>query len=108
LTVTVIYNVFGWPFTSMIVVIGRDQLHLAAGGIGILSSMDGIGAFIGAIAIGLWVRPRHFSRLYLGAVLTYSVIAVAFALAQTTLSAGAALLLTGLPRPGFSVMQASL
>jgi len=108
LTVTVIYNVFGWPFTSMIVVIGRDQLHLAAGGIGILSSMDGIGAFIGAIAIGLWVRPRHFTRLYIGAVLTYLVLAVAFALAPTTLSAGAALLLTGLSNSGFSVMQATL
>src|SRR6185312_4495631 len=108
LTVTVIYNVFGWPFTSMIVVIGRDQLHLAAGGIGILSSMDGIGAFIGAIAIGLWARPRHFTRLYIGAVLTYLVLAVAFALAPTTLFAGAALLLTGLSNSGFSVMQATL
>ena len=26
LTVTVIYNVFGWPFTSMVPVIGQDQL----------------------------------------------------------------------------------
>src|SRR6185312_5238639 len=50
-----------------------------------LSSMDGIGAFIGAIAIGLWVRPRHFTRLYIGAVLTYLVLAVAFALAPATL-----------------------
>src|SRR5580693_3846249 len=48
LTITVIYNVFGWPFTSMIPVIGQDSLHLAAGGIGILASMDGIGAFLSA------------------------------------------------------------
>jgi len=41
LTVTIIYNVFGWPFTSMIPVIGQDNLHLAPGGIGILASMDG-------------------------------------------------------------------
>src|SRR5579883_665303 len=68
-TVTVIYNVFGWPFTSMVPVIGQDSLHLAADGIGILASMDGIGSFAGAIAIALWVRPPHFTRLYLGAVL---------------------------------------
>jgi hypothetical protein len=28
LVVTVIYNIFAWPFTSMIPVIGRDRLHL--------------------------------------------------------------------------------
>ena len=48
LTVTVIYNVFGWPFTSMIPVIGQDNLQLGASGIGILASMDGVGSFIGA------------------------------------------------------------
>jgi hypothetical protein len=31
--------VFGWPFTSMIPVIGQDSLHLAPCGIGILASL---------------------------------------------------------------------
>jgi MFS family permease len=108
LTVTVIYNVFGWPFTSMIPVIGQDNLHLAARGIGLLASMDGIGSFIGAIAIALWAKPGHFTRLYLGAVLSYLVLLIAFALAPTTILAGTALLLTGLSNSGFSVMQATL
>jgi MFS family permease len=108
LTVTVIYNVFGWPFTSMIPVIGQDSLHLGAGGIGILASMDGIGSFIGAIAIALWARPPHFTRLYIGAVLSYLVLLMGFALVPHPLFAGAALLLTGLANSGFSVMQATL
>jgi MFS family permease len=108
LTVTVIYNVFGWPFTSMIPVIGQDSLHLAAGGIGILASMDGIGAFVGATAIALWARPRHFSGLYLGAVLGYLVLMMGVAQAPTAFFAGAALLSTGLANSGFSVMQATL
>jgi MFS family permease len=108
LTVTVIYNVFGWPFTSMIPVIGQDSLHLEATGIGILASMDGIGAFVGAIAIALWARPAHFTRLYIGAVLSYLVLLIGFALAPGPLFAGAALLLTGLSNSGFSVMQATL
>jgi MFS family permease len=108
LTVTVIYNVFGWPFTSMIPVIGQDSLHLAATGIGILASMDGIGAFIGAIAIALWARPAHFNRLYVGAVISYLILLIGFALAPGSLFAGAALLLTGLSNSGFSVMQATL
>jgi MFS family permease len=108
LTVTIVYNVFGWPFTSMIPVFGQDSLHLSPGGIGILASMDGIGAFFGAIAIALWVRSAHFDRVYIGAVLSYLVLVVGFALAPDIGFAGSALLLTGLANSGFSVMQATL
>jgi MFS family permease len=58
--ITVIYNTFGWPFTSMIPVIGQDNLGLGPAGIGLLASMDGIGAFCGAIAIALCAKPPHF------------------------------------------------
>jgi MFS family permease len=108
LTVTVIYNIFGWPMTSMIPVIGQDSLHLAASGIGVLASMTGVGAFIGAIAIAVWARPRHFTRLYIGAVLSYLTLIIVFAMAPLPLASGAALLATGLANSGFSVMQATL
>ncbi|HWB51783.1 MAG TPA: MFS transporter [Stellaceae bacterium] len=108
LTITVTYNVFGWPFTSMIPVIGQDSLHLAPGGIGVLASMDGIGAFISAAAIALWARPRHFVTLYVGAVLGYMTLMIGVAQAPTAVLAGTALLSTGLANSGFSVMQATL
>jgi MFS family permease len=108
LTITVIYNVFGWPFASMIPVIGQASLHLAPGGIGILASMDGVGAFVGAIAIALWVRPAHFPRLYIGAVFCYLILLIVVAAAPHALLTGAALLFTGLANSGFSVMQATL
>ena len=53
--ITVIYNIFGWPFTSMVPVIGQDNLHLGAEGIGILASMDGVGAFCGAMVMALFL-----------------------------------------------------
>lgn len=108
LTITVIYNLFGWPFTAMIPVIGQDNLHLGAKGIGILASMDGIGAFCGAIAIALWVRPEHYARLYIGGVVSYLVMLIVFALAPSVPLAGAALLFTGVSNAAFSVMQATL
>jgi MFS family permease len=108
LTVTIIYNVFGWPVTSMIPVIGQDSLHLSPGGIGVLASMTGVGAFAGAAAIALWARQPHFTRLYIGAVLGYLVLVMGFALAGQATVAGAALLATGLANSGFSVMQATL
>lgn len=108
LTITVIYNLFGWPFTAMIPVIGQDNLHLGASGIGILASMEGIGAFCGAIVIALWVRPEHYARLYIGGVVSYLVMLIVFALAPSVPLAGAALLFTGVSNAAFSVMQATL
>jgi MFS family permease len=108
LLVTVIYNVFGWPFTAMIPVIGKDNLDLGAGGIGLLASMDGIGAFIGVVAIAVYARPAHYARLYVGGVTVYMLMLIVFALVPNVLVAGAALLMTGVANAGFSVMQATL
>jgi MFS family permease len=108
LIITVIYNVFGWPFTSMIPVIGQDNLHLGAGGIGVLASMDGIGAFCGSIALALWAKPRHYARLYVSGVVLYLMLLILFALVPNAPLAGAALLFTGVCNAAFSVMQATL
>jgi MFS family permease len=108
LVVTVIYNTFGWPFTSMIPVIGQDNLHLGAVGIGLLASMDGVGAFCGAVMIALFARPSAFARLYIGGVFVYLAMLPIFALAPHPLLAGTVLLATGLANAGFSIMQATL
>jgi MFS family permease len=108
LIVTVIYNVFAWPFTSMIPVIGRDRLHLGPEGVGLLATMDGIGAFAGALVLALWLTPRWYGRAYIGGVLCYMLMVVIFALAQNPVLAGAALLFTGIGGAGFGTMQATL
>jgi MFS family permease len=108
LTVTVIYNVFAWPFTSMVPVIGQDQLLLGPEGIGILASMDGIGAFAGAVLLTLFLRPSLYRHAYIGGVTLYMVMLVVFALVPIPMIAGSALLFTGLGGAGFSIMQATL
>jgi MFS family permease len=108
LVITVIYNTFGWPFTSMIPVIGQDNLHLGAVGIGLLASMDGVGAFCSAVMIALFARPSAFARLYIGGVFVYLAMLPIFALAPHPLLAGTVLLATGLANAGFSIMQATL
>ena len=108
LVVTVIYNIFAWPFTSMIPVIGRDRLQLGPEGVGLLATMDGIGAFVGAFLVVLWLTPRWYGKAYLCGVICYLITVVIFALVQSPALAGAALLLTGLGGAGFSTMQATL
>jgi MFS family permease len=108
LIVTVIYNVFAWPFTSMIPVIGRDRLLLGPEGVGILASLDGIGAFFGALLLAVWLTPRWYGRAYVGGVILYMIMLIVFAVVTSPTMAGVALLLTGLGGAGFSTMQATL
>jgi MFS family permease len=108
LTVTVIYNLFGWPFTSMVPVIGHDQLGLGPEGVGILASMDGVGAFCGAILAAVYLRPEWYARVFLGGSAIYMVMLIVFALTPWPLVAGGVLLFTGIGGAGFSIMQATL
>ena len=108
LTVTIIYNVFAWPFTAMIPVVAQGSLHLNDAYTGVLQSTDGIGAFIGALAIGVFVGRRHFAVAYIGGVLSYLVFIILFALLADPFAAGAALLAEGIGGSGFSIMQATL
>lgn len=54
---TIIFNVFGWPFTSMIPVIGTDYLNLGPKGVDLLPSCDGVGGLVGALLIAGLARP---------------------------------------------------
>ena len=108
LIITLIFNMFGWPFTSMVPVVGQDNLHLGAGGIGVLASMEGVGAFAAAMMIGLFATTRYYGWIYVGGSLTYMVTLSLFAVAPEPLSAGTALLITGFSTGCFSIMQTTL
>ena len=108
MVVTVIYNVFAWPVTSMIPVIARDRLALGPEGVGILTSFDGIGAFVGALALAIWLTPGWHARAYVGGVAVYLLGVVAFAFAPTSVLAAASLLVTGLSGAAFATLQATI
>jgi MFS family permease len=106
--VTIIYNVFAWPFTSMIPVIGRDRLLLGPEGVGLLTSVDGVGAFAGALLLAIWLTPGWHARAYVGGIAVYLLAVIGFALAPSLALAGAALLATGLSGAAFATLQATI
>ncbi len=108
LWVTIVYNLFGWPFTGMIPVIGRDSLDLGPQGVGILASMDGIGAFCGALFMARWSRQSNFRLAYVGGCIVYLAAIAGFALSPGFWLASASLFLTGFFGTGYTVMQATL
>ena len=108
LVVTVIFNIFAWPSTSMIPVIGRDRLLLGPEGVGLLATMDGVGSFIGVVLLTLWLSARWYGWTYVSGVACYLISVVIFALVPSSAVAGAALLLTGLGGAAFATAQATL
>jgi predicted MFS family arabinose efflux permease len=108
LLITVIYNLFGWPFTSMIPVIGRDSLGLGPEGIGWLASTEGIGAFTGAMVLALWLKPHWYAVGYVGGLAVYLMAVMLFALAPSFAVAGVALLLTGVSGAAYAALQATI
>jgi MFS family permease len=106
--ITIIYNIFGWPFISLVPVIAHDRLHLNPVWTGILASGDGVGAFLGAAVIACFAKPQAYARIYIGGVISYLVMLMVFALVTEPFSSGAALVMTGIGGSGFSIMQATL
>lgn len=108
LAVTAIFNIFGWPFHSLVPVIGKDNLGLGPEGVGVLSSMDGVGAMVGAAWIILLANPKHYQMLYVGAVAVFHLMSIGFALMPQPLLAGSFLLTTGISGACFAVLQTTL
>ena len=106
--VTIILNVFGFPYTAMVPVLGRARYEVEPALVGLLSASEGAGAFVGALIITFVVRSSWFKRLYLygATVLMIGVFSLAFA--PNYGIAVSILLLAGLGMAGFGAMQSTL
>ena len=115
-SITIVFNVWGFPFTSMIPVIGAGRLGLDSAMTGLLSSTEGLGAFIGAIAVAVAARPSGFAPLFLWGTTAYLALVgclgmvslVAGGPVHSFLVASGVLLAIGLAGACFSAMQSTL
>ncbi len=108
LLVTVVFNVWGFPFVSMIPVIGSGELTLSAGWIGGLAALEGGGAFLGALAIAAGVRKANFRGLYYFGTLAYLLLIFLAGWMIEAVSIAAVLFCIGLAGACFTTMQSTL
>ncbi len=80
LVITIAFNVFGFPFTSMIPVLGRDHLGLDPFMVGVMSSLEGFGAFTGALLVAWAARPTNYFQLYLWGTVAYIFLVFYFSI----------------------------
>ncbi|MSO65381.1 MAG: MFS transporter [Alphaproteobacteria bacterium] len=108
LSVSLIAQMFLFPYMSLIPAIGKTALGLDAFTIGLLTSIEGLGALLAASAVALWATSAHFRRIYVVGAALFGAGILAFSLAPVYGVALAVLFLGGLGLGGFSTMQATI
>ena len=96
--------------------LGKERLGLDPFLIGMLSSLEGFGAFIGALAVAMWSKPANFARIFIwGAalyLLTISYLGVLSYVAggphHSFVAATLSLTVIGVAGAGFATMQSTL
>lgn len=108
MAVTVVFNIWGFPFVSMIPVIGKDSLGLDPSSIGYLSSVEGAAGLMAILMVGLLARPRFFRRLYLGGLLLHLASVGFIGLVPGLVNFAIGLGMAGVAAACFASMQATL
>ena len=103
--ITIVMNVFAFPYQLMIPVIGTDKLHVDPVLIGLLFSVEGLGATLGALVVATIAQPRQFTRVYTYSSIGLLVLLMAIALVPWYWLAIPLLFLSGFAMSGFSTMQ---
>ena len=108
LLVTVVFNIWGFPFISMIPVIGKDDLALEAGWIGGLAALEGGGAFLGALVIAVAGRALNLRALYYFGTMGFLCFVFAAGWMTEPWPTAVMLFCVGLAGAGFTTMQSTL
>ena len=106
--VTLVYNLWCWPFIGMVPVIAQKDFALTPALVGALSACDGIGGTIGALAVGLLATPRTLFRFYFFGTLLFLLLIVAIAAHLTIAASVGILLVMGMAAAAFSSTQYAL
>jgi MFS family permease len=103
--VTLVYNLWCWPFIGMVPVIGQKDFALTPALVGALSACEGLGGTMGAMAVGMLATPRTLFRFYYFGTLACLALMLALALNLTVGAAVAILLMSGVAAAAFSSTQ---
>lgn len=108
LLVTVVYNLFAFPMLSLVPVLGRDELRLSASVIGMLASMEGMGALLGGLLF-LWLgKMAWYRKIYVFGLAGFLLFGFVYAVGSSVWLIALALLVVGIGSACFAAMQTTL
>ena len=106
--ITVIMNVFLFPFTQMVPVIGRDVLGVDPALLGVLMAADGMGAFVGAVVLASMTGIKRHGLVFAVGAMTCTLSLVALSFSRDYGLSVASILALGFGMAGFGTMQAAI
>ncbi|MBT4074810.1 MAG: MFS transporter [Chloroflexi bacterium] len=108
LVVTLLMNVFGFPYVSQQPVVAREDLMVNDVLVGALQSIEGLGSFIGAALIVAFARPQHYARIYLYGSLLFLVAIVVFSRSDWYWVSFVTVFIGGFGMASFAAMQSAI
>lgn len=108
LGVTVVYNVWCFPFTGMVPVIAQNDFALAPRFVGALAACDGIGGIIGALFVASLAREKTLFQFYYLGTLAFLILVGVLSYMLVAAFAVPLLFLIGVSSACFSATQYAL
>lgn len=108
LLITLIMNLWIFPYTTLLPVFARDVLHQGPVGLGMLSTGSGIGAFLGLILINLIRRRYSNGLIFIVGSLWMCLALIAFALSANYQFSWLMLFTAGLGMSCFGTLQSAI
>lgn len=105
---TVFANVFGFSYIAMVPVLGERVFDLGAPGIGLLMSMEGLGASLGALLLAFVIRPHMYTQVFSFGAIMFFVMILLLSVTQSMPMAMVTLFTAGLGLAGFGTMQSTI
>lgn len=103
--ITIVMNIFGFPYQHMVPVIGAETLKIGPLLIGALLASEGLGATIGSLTIALKARSTSYTRVYAAGSIGGLLAILLFSLSPSFWMALPILLIGGFSMSGFATMQ---
>lgn len=106
--VTLVYNLWCFPFSMMVPVIAQNDFQLPHLLVGLLTACDGLGGVAGALLVGAVVREATLFRFYFLGTVIYLFVMLVMSLHLTVAVAVPALIAIGIASAAFSTTQYAL
>jgi len=103
--ITIIFNLWAYPYISMLPVIGKDILNYSGQDISILASIEGFGSLLGVLIILIYNKYKFYNRYYVGGTILTLICSFLFCFTFNYASSVIILLISGIGSGFFGVMQ---
>ena len=103
--ITIIFNLWAYPYISMLPVIGKDILNYSGQDISILASIEGFGSLLGVLIILIYNKYKFYNRYYVGGTILTLICSFLFCFTFNYTSSLIILLISGIGSGFFGVMQ---